>query len=90
MKDILKDSLVYYKGLIFTDALNMKGVSSFNKPGELRSQAIQAGNDVLIMPSDVYEAISAIHDAVVNGLIRQTQIDSSCRKIIADQTMGAS
>jgi len=72
-----------YNGLIFTDALNMKGVSNFFKPGELEVKAIQAGNDVLVMPSDIPKAIAAIKEAIIHRTIRQSQIDSSCRKILA-------
>ncbi len=72
-----------YNGLIFTDALNMKGVSNFFKPGELEVKAIQAGNDVLVMPSDIPKALSAIKAAIIRRTIRQSQIDSSCRKILA-------
>lgn len=79
---ILKDSLKY-KGLIFTDALNMKGVSSFNLPGDLEVKALQAGNDVLVMSSDVSKAVASIREAIEKGSLRQSQIDSSCRKILA-------
>lgn len=79
---LLKDTLKY-RGLIFTDALNMKGVSAFNNPGELEVRALQAGNDVLVMPLDVTRSLISIRDAVENGKLRQSQIDSSCRKILA-------
>jgi len=79
---LLKNTLKY-TGLIITDALNMRGVTDFYKPGELEVKAIEAGNDVLLKPSDVPEAISCIKDAIANGLIHQSQIDSSCRKILA-------
>ncbi|MDP4207840.1 MAG: glycoside hydrolase family 3 N-terminal domain-containing protein [Bacteroidota bacterium] len=72
-----------YTGLVFTDGLNMKGVSDFFKPGDLESRAVQAGNDVLLMPSDVPKAIETIKQAIQSGIIRQSQIDSSCRKILA-------
>ena len=72
-----------YTGLVFTDALNMKGVSNFFKPGELEVKAIQAGNDVLVMPSDISKALMAIKTAILRKTIRQSQIDSSCRKILA-------
>jgi beta-glucosidase-like glycosyl hydrolase len=42
---LLKDTLGF-KGLVFTDALNMKGVSKFYKPGEVDVKALLAGNDV--------------------------------------------
>ena len=47
VSDILKDSLKF-KGLIFTDALEMKGVSNYSAPGDIDLAAFQAGNDVLL------------------------------------------
>lgn len=72
-----------FQGLIFTDALNMKGVSESYKEGELEVEALRAGNDVLLMPANVNKTIKAIKEAVNVGRIRKSQIDSSCRKILA-------
>ena len=79
---LLKDSLKY-NGLIFTDALSMKGVCDFYKPGELEVKTIQAGNDIMLKSPDVVQAIKSIKNAIASGLIRQSQIDSSCRKVLA-------
>ncbi len=79
--NLLKKKLGF-NGLIFTDALNMNGVSNFFKPGELEVKAIEAGNDVLVMPTDIPKAHAAIKEAIAMGKIRQSQIDSSCRKIL--------
>ncbi|MDP1744894.1 MAG: glycoside hydrolase family 3 N-terminal domain-containing protein, partial [Bacteroidota bacterium] len=59
---LLKDTLGF-KGLIFTDALNMRGVSKFYKPGEVDVKALIAGNDVLLFPEDVPTAIKQIKSA---------------------------
>ena len=45
VQDLLKTSLGF-NGLIFTDALNMKGAANFEKPGEIDLAAFLAGNDV--------------------------------------------
>ena len=79
---LLKDSL-HFKGLIFTDALGMKGVSDFFQPGELEVKALEAGNDILVMPSDIGKALNCISEALSCGLLRQSRIDSSCRKVLA-------
>jgi len=78
---LLKDSL-HFKGLIFTDALNMKGVSSFYAPGEVDVQALIAGNDVLLFPEDVPTGILKIKEAIANGKITQAEIDERCLKIL--------
>jgi beta-glucosidase-like glycosyl hydrolase len=46
-----------FKGLIFTDALNMKAASKFLKPGEIDLEAFLAGNDILLFPENVPFAI---------------------------------
>lgn len=79
--DLLKDSLGF-KGLIFTDALNMKGVSKFYKPGEVDVKALIAGNDVLLFAEDVPTAIKEIKAAVERGEITQEEIDNRCKKIL--------
>ena len=78
---LLKDSLGF-KGLIFTDALNMKGVSKFYKPGEVDVKALIAGNDVLLFAEDVPTAIKKIKEAVDSGYISQQEIDKRCLKIL--------
>lgn len=80
--DLLKSELGY-RGLVFTDALNMKGVSSYYKPGEVDLKALLAGNDVLLFAEDIPEAIKKIKEAVDSNLISQEEIDSRCRKILS-------
>ena len=78
---LLKDTLGF-KGLIFTDALNMKGVSKFYKPGEVEVKALIAGNDVLLFPEDVPTGIKEIKAAIERGEISQKEIDDRCMKIL--------
>ncbi|MDR1864004.1 MAG: serine hydrolase [Bacteroidales bacterium] len=82
LTEILRDSLKF-KGLIYTDALNMKGVSRFFSPGELEIRALQAGADVLLMPDNVPVAIAAVKAAIDSGRIDSKQIELSCRRILA-------
>ncbi len=78
---LLKDTLGF-KGLVFTDALNMKGVSKFYKPGEADVKALLAGNDVLLFAEDVPTAIVEIKKAIERGDISQEEIDKRCMKIL--------
>ncbi len=88
VNDLLKKELGF-QGLVFTDALNMKGVSKYFGPGELDVKALLAGNDVLLMSEDVPIAIEKIKEAIVNGKISQEEIDNKCKKILlAKQWMG--
>ncbi|MGI8892382.1 MAG: glycoside hydrolase family 3 N-terminal domain-containing protein [Bacteroidia bacterium] len=81
--DSLLKKQMGFEGLIFTDALNMKGVSAFHKPGEVDLMALMAGNDVLLFPEDVPAAITRIHIAIQNCEINQADIDERVRKILA-------
>ncbi|MHA6247062.1 glycoside hydrolase family 3 N-terminal domain-containing protein [Pontibacter sp. CAU 1760] len=71
-----------FKGLIFTDALNMKGVSSYHKPGEVDLKALLAGNDVLLFPEDVPTAVRKIKEALASGQLKQEEIDLHVRRIL--------
>ena len=78
---LLKEKL-NFKGIIFTDALNMKGVSACYKPGVLDKLALLSGNDVLLYSEDVPTALKEIRKAVEDGEITQAEIDSRVRKVL--------
>ena len=81
IQDLLKKQLGF-QGLIFTDALNMKGVASFYEPGMVDVKALLAGNDVLLFAENVPKAMEQIKLAVSKGQITQEEIDSRCKKIL--------
>ncbi len=71
-----------FKGLIFTDALNMRGVTKHYKDGETDVKALLAGNDVLLVTQDIPNAKKRIYEAVANQLITWEEIDDHVRKIL--------
>ncbi|MEK6155412.1 glycoside hydrolase family 3 N-terminal domain-containing protein [Flavobacteriaceae bacterium 3-367] len=71
-----------FKGLVFTDALNMKGVSEFAEDGEVALTAFLAGNDMLLMPKDVHKAKMALLKAVENKIISENRLSASVKKIL--------
>jgi beta-glucosidase-like glycosyl hydrolase/CubicO group peptidase (beta-lactamase class C family) len=71
-----------FKGLIFTDALNMQGVTKSYSPGEVDVEALIAGNDVLLYSQNVPKAKELIKKAVVDGRIEQSEIDRRIKKIL--------
>ncbi|MDN3668760.1 glycoside hydrolase family 3 N-terminal domain-containing protein [Echinicola jeungdonensis] len=79
--DLLKDDLGF-EGLIFTDALNMKGVSQHHKPGEVDLLALLAGNDILLYSEDVPRSKKLILEAVKEGRISEEEIDERVRKVL--------
>lgn len=72
-----------FKGLVFTDALNMKGVSSFYEPGKVDIKALLAGNDVLLYSEDVPRALTEIEKAIQAKEISQEEIDLRVKKILS-------
>lgn len=79
--DFLKDELGY-KGLVITDALNMGALTNEYSKKEIYVNAINAGVDILLMPSPSKEAVKIIKEAVVNGEISEETINNSVKKIL--------
>ena len=78
-----------FNGLVFTDALKMKGVSANYDAGETELKALQAGVDVFLMPIDCRKAFETIKNALQKGVVSQERIDQSCKKILfAKKQMG--
>ena len=71
-----------FKGLAITDALEMKGVSSYFEPGEIELLALKAGNDILLLPPNIDKAIKRITEAVANGEIDSVYFEQKVKKII--------
>ncbi|MEZ4970342.1 MAG: glycoside hydrolase family 3 N-terminal domain-containing protein [Flavobacteriaceae bacterium] len=80
--DLLQEQL-HFKGLIVTDAMDMKGVTKSNPAGLVEKKAVLAGNDVLEIVPDVAKAISEIKNAIDKGVISQKLVDAKVRKILA-------
>jgi beta-glucosidase-like glycosyl hydrolase len=72
-----------FQGLIFTDALNMKGVSNFDEPGEIDLQAFLAGNDILLISEDVPKAVSKLIKAYKKKQISEERLSRSVKKILS-------
>ncbi len=79
--NILKDSL-QFKGLIFTDALEMKGVSNHDNSADVDLDAFMAGNDVLLISEDPEKGISKIVEAYEKELISEQRLAHSVKKIL--------
>ncbi|WP_031427676.1 glycoside hydrolase family 3 N-terminal domain-containing protein [Flavimarina sp. Hel_I_48] len=78
---LLQDSLGF-NGLIFTDALNMKGAANYDSPGEIDLAAFQAGNDILLISEDIPKAVQKIKDAYNEGQITKDRLARSVKKIL--------
>jgi beta-N-acetylhexosaminidase len=78
---LLRDSLGF-KGLVVTDALNMKGVTASTPPGEIEVEALQAGNDLLIYVTNVRLAITRIEKAIRKGILTEADIEKHCKAVL--------
>ena len=79
---VLKEKMGF-KGFVITDALDMKGVTNYFKPGEIEVRALLAGNDILLLPENLETAVNAIRKARDSALIPQALIDQKCRTILS-------
>lgn len=79
--DLLRNELGF-NGLIVTDALDMKGVTLNNAPGEIELEAFKAGNDILLLSSNVPEGIRRIKEAIDQGEISEEMLRERCRKVL--------
>lgn len=79
--NLLKNKL-QYKGLIFTDALEMQGVTKFFPAGDAALKSIIAGNDMLCLPSDIPNSINKILAAVNNKEIDENDLNQRVKKVL--------
>jgi beta-N-acetylhexosaminidase len=82
IKGLLKDELGF-RGLVITDAMNMKGVTKYFKPGEADAKALEAGNDVAEFVTDVEATIRETKNYILLKKITNEDIALKCRKILA-------
>lgn len=77
--DWLRDSLDF-QGVIFTDALAMKGASGVNENNCV--SAFLAGADVLLGSSNPIADLNAVEAAVKSGKIKESEVDRRCKKLL--------
>lgn len=85
-KELINDLLVgemAYEGLIITDALNMKGISSHYTTEEVVTLGLEAGLDMFLMPVDYEASHKYLLDWARSDEELHKRIDISLRKILA-------
>ena len=81
VNDILRNEL-NYDGVVITDALNMKAVSSYYTEEKMYIKALEAGCDMLLMPQNIDKAYESILNAYNDGTISEERIDKSVKRIL--------
>lgn len=79
--EILRKTLGY-DGIVITDALNMRAITSSYSSADAAVRAIQAGNDMLLMPENLEEAYQGVLSALADGRISEERIDKSVERIL--------
>ena len=78
---LLQDSLKF-KGLVITDALNMKGASGISPKYGIDVAAFLAGNDILLIPNNVSTAIKKMKRAFKAKKFTEERLAVSVKKIL--------
>lgn len=71
-----------FKGLIITDGMVMAGITKHHQPGYADLQAIMAGNDLIIRPTDVPKAVELIKQALADGALSMEELDAHVLRIL--------
>jgi beta-N-acetylhexosaminidase len=80
--DLLKNELKF-KGLVVTDAMMMKAVTKYFRPGEADAKALEAGNDVAEFVTDVEATIRETENYISQKKLTTEDIAMKCRKVLA-------
>ncbi len=81
LQGILRDGMGF-KGLLFTDAMNMKGVLKSGKPSEVNLKALLAGNDIVLAPESFKESVEAVKAAYSKGLLDDAFVNEKVKRIL--------
>jgi beta-glucosidase-like glycosyl hydrolase len=76
IKSLLREKMGF-TGLILTDALNMRGAS-----GASSTEAISAGADIILAPTNTSDEIKEVIDSVRAGNIKESELNDRCRRIL--------
>ncbi len=71
-----------FEGLIFTDAMEMEGVKKFYPNGKADVEALQAGNDVILLPADIAASMLSVQAALADKSLDQAQLWTSVKRIL--------
>lgn len=69
-----------FRGLVFSDALDMRGVSFAER---LYVKALKAGNDLLLVQSAADKAVKEVMKALADGELTEAEVEAKCRRVLA-------
>ena len=71
-----------FNGIVVTDGMTMQGVTDHYSPAEAAIRAIEAGDDVVLVPANLGEAYAGVLGAVRSGRISEARVDESVRRVL--------
>jgi len=80
--EVLRDELGF-EGIAITDAQQMNTIVNVYGAGDAAVRSVKAGIDIILMPNNLGEAVSAIENAVNSGDISEDRIDESLSRILS-------
>lgn len=80
--DILREEL-QFDNVIITDAMNMKVITKFYDADQAAIMAIEAGNDMILMPDNFEQAFEGVLEAVKDGTLSESQIDEAAGRVLS-------
>lgn len=84
--DLLKGQMGF-QGLVFSDALNMRGVTSLYEKGTVDSIAFMAGTDILEYSEDPEKGQDKIWCAWTDSILPDTILEAHVKKVLAYKYM---
>lgn len=81
MIDLVRNELRFH-GLVVTDAFDMGGLTEHFDAGEAAVRAIEAGEDLILMPANADAAMDGVKKAVESGRIPMSHLDASVQRIL--------
>ncbi len=71
-----------FRGITFTDALEMQGVTKFFPQGDASVMSLIAGNDLLCLPGDIPGSIAKVKEAIKDGRLSWDDINTKVKKVL--------
>ncbi len=81
IKTMLRDDMGF-NGLVFTDAMDMQAITKHFPTGIAEAEAFLAGNDIILLPANLENAVIALKKYMQDGLISMERLDESVERIL--------
>lgn len=80
--ELLRNELGY-RGVILTDAMNMRSITKHRASAQAVKAAFLAGNDIILMPDNLPAAFHSLLSTIRRGEIPTDRLDESVRRILS-------